>query len=245
MNTSTYIILKNELQEMPEDTKESFAILQLFKTYTSMEFTKFKDLGKNHKSFYDFCNYNIDFILDKFNIENKEQSKKLILAEAKHLCFRLESLTSKYYESYHKEQEYFVKLVETLVGNDPCSILEVGSGDVPYSSILLGRSLNNISSMDKFIISNESLEKLGITPFDQYFSNETNVDNYDIVVGQKPCSAIIPIVKNCANSNTPYFLQLCECNAPTRDLSSWKEVLSLYDPNIKFSKHYDYAYNLE
>jgi len=244
MNTSTYMILKKELQDTYQQTEETSLILNLFKLYTSREFTKFSDITKTHLSFYDFCNYNMNLILEKITGENKEQSKKTILAEAKHLCFRLESLTSKYYDSYHKEQEQFVKMVETIVGSESCSILEVGSGDVPYSSILLGRSLNKISSMDKFIISNESLSSLGITPFDQYFDTETPVDSYDLVVGQKPCSAIKPIVKNCTNSKIPYFLQLCECNSPARDLSSWKEILALYDPNIKFSKNCEYAYNL-
>lgn len=243
MNTSTYMILKKELESFSKDD-ESALILKLFKIYTSLEFTKFTDLTKNHKSFYDFCNYNINQILEHVSSEN-DNSKKRIIAEARHLYHRLESLSSKFYEQYYKEQELFVKKVEDIVGSTPCSILEVGSGDIPYSSILLGRSLHKIASMDKFIISDDSLLSLNITPFDKYFDSETRVEGYDIVVGQKPCSAIKPIVQNCASSKTPYFLELCECNAPTRELSSWKEILSLYDPNIKFSKNFDYAYNLE
>ena len=102
--------------------------------------------------------------------------------------------------------------------------------------------------MDKFLLSTTALKKLGINGIDTMFDENTQVSQYDFVVGQCPCSAIENMVINSAKENKPYFIELCKCNLDSiaaRDgaYRNWQELLPEYDSQIKFVG--DYAFNLD
>lgn len=247
MDTKTYLILKKELFEHPYGIDGEYTVSKLFKIYTIYEFNKMSDMYKDHKSFMYFVYNNLDcFNLSRDSNGNiLPEEKKSITSMARYLSLHLESIFNKHYHDQRREQEKFVEMVEKIVGNSKINILEVGSGSIPYSSILLADDLDGISSMDEFVVSNESLKSFKINPINRYFTEKDTISEYDMIVGQKPCSAIAEIVKKCGKENKPYFLQLCECNSPTNDLHGWKDYLTAIDHNIKFSTRYKYAYNLD
>lgn len=248
MNTHTHLMLMNELFNHPYGTSGEYDIIKLFKIYTSYEVKSFNDIYKEHKNFLYFVHDNIElFTGAPRDAQGKMSSEdeRSIIHMARYLSLKLNSLHSKFYEAHRKDQEAFVDVVEKIIGNSKINLLEVGSGALPYSSILLAHDIGKMSSMDQFIISHESLESLDINPIDKYFDKDTEISAYDFIVGQKPCSAIGEIVRKCGKSKKPYFLQLCECDAPSHNLKSWEGYLKLFDPNIKFSQNTNYAYNLD
>ena len=141
------------------------------------------------------------------------------------------------------DQTNFASMVTEFITNKRKDrILDVGSGKIPHSSILIAKECDKVSSMDHLILSKGCLKKLNVIAKPMYFTAHTNIDNYDFIVGQCPCSAIENIVKKSARRNKGYFLQLCNCTLPA-GYESWEEVLPEYDSKIKF--HLDYAYNLD
>lgn len=247
MDPKTYLVLKKELFEHPYGADGEYTVSRLFKIYTTYEFNKMSDIHKDHKSFMYFVYNNIDcFDLTRDKDGNiSPEEKKSVTSMARYLSLHLESLYNKHYHDQRREQEKFVEMVEKIVGNNKINILEVGSGSVPYSSILLANDLDGISSMDEFLVSDESLKSFNINPLNRYFTEKDSVSDYDLIIGQKPCSAIAEIVKKCGKENKPYFLQLCQCNSPTNDLTGWKDYLTALDHKIRFSIRCNYAYNLD
>ena len=250
MKAITYLTLIHELQQHPYGIGEEYNVENLFRIYSKLEINSFADLYKDHKSFYTFVLKNAN----RFNdIEHTKDGNippemfRTIKASARHLYFTMDSIKNKYYSDYHKDQEKFVKLVEDIIDSSRPKILEVGSGSIPYSSILLAHDIGRISSMDHFAISAKSLDKLYITPYNRFFTNNEDISNYDLIIGQRPCSAISDIVTTCTNAKKSYLLQLCGCNSPTKLPSGWIEYLSDIDPSIKFSfdNNEIYACNLD
>ena len=146
-------------------------------------------------------------------------------------------------------QALFVKLSETLYDNGNSKILDVGAGGIPLTSFLFTTSFDDVSSMDKFLLSEDFLKSQNINPINKYYTKHTDISDYDFVVGRKPCSAIPSIVETCSKANKPYFLELCGCHLDHMKLadgttpSSWEEVLPEIDPNIAFIQ--DYAFNID
>ena len=134
-------------------------------------------------------------------------------------------------------------------------ILDVGPGELPYSSLVLATKSKQVSAMDKsYLFSIESLKRMNVNAFDIYFDQNTNVDDYDFVVGSCPCTAIPYIVEKCAKQNKPYFLLLCDCATYNTNIPilnefaqqrkfTWNSILPELDPSIKFYE--DYAFNLD
>ena len=144
----------------------------------------------------------------------------------------------------------FSNIVDTVSPAKHSSILDVGAGKYPYSSILLAEKNYPITSIDRsFFLSNKCLEKMKVNVINAYFDNKTSVDNFDFVVGRFPCTAIEHIVDRCYKSNKPYFIQLCSCNAPITEpkprfsWQRWQSMLSTIDPNIQF--YHNYAFNVD
>lgn len=133
--------------------------------------------------------------------------------------------------------------------------LDVGPGFTPYSSLTLANSAKKVSAMDKdYLFSTTSLSAMNVDAQKKYFDGKTSVDEYDFVVGCRPCSAIPYIVSQCKSANKPYFLMLCDCaiydrNSPILDYFAkkgkfrWSEILPELDPNIKFCD--EFAFNID
>ncbi len=143
----------------------------------------------------------------------------------------------------------FVHLAESLYDNKDTKILDVGAGGIPLSSFLFTTTFDEVYSMDKFLLSNDYLKAQGVNPINGYFDGDTDISNYDYIVGKCPCSAIPHIVKASANANKPYFMELCDCSLNSIVLPNgsipekWQEVLFDYDKNITFLG--DYAFNVD
>ena len=121
------------------------------------------------------------------------------------------------------------------------SILDVGPGRIPFSSILLAKDGYDVTAMDNFHLSDVCLSGLNVKSYRQFFNEKTNIKGFDVVVGRKPCSAIDGIVSAC-KGKTPYFMKMCPCETPNNNISYWKDILPGLDKGVKFYK--DYAYNL-
>lgn len=249
MKTLTYMNLKKELQNHEYGFFGKYTIEHLFKVYTSTEITCYNDffhIGKTE--FREFVEENIsDFKgLNKDTSGNiSKEDLRAVKQLAQHVSSYLGIVNSKYMDYYRRGQEEYVKLVEHYLGTYKPKTLEVGSGKVPYSSMMLARDLNEITSMDRFVVSDETLKCMDINPIDDYFSPGTNVSEFDFVTGNKPCSAIEPLVSSCVFAKKPYLIKLCPCDAPNQKLENWSAVLKKYDKNIKFSKNFEIACNLD
>ncbi len=212
---------------------------RLFDIYTAVEITTLQDLYKDHNDFRTFIVDNMEF----FNNEDKDD-RRLISSVAflKLRCFRI--ITNKFFRTHREYQETFAKEVEAVVGHDKSvKILEVGSGEVPFSSIILGSDGYDVTTMDDFYISPKCLENFSVKSFRQLFNDTTRVKDFDIVVGRRPCSAIENIVASCKRDNVPYFMKLCGCKSPTGNISGWKPILTTLDRGITFNS--TYAYNFK
>ena len=99
-----------------------------------------------------------------------------------------------------------------------------------------------------FYLSLQALKNMNVKGITEYFTNETDTSDYDLIVGRAPCSAIKPIVVACKKSNKPYIILLCDCALPApfkADTESlgWENVLPDIDPNIRF--YGQFAYNID
>lgn len=250
MKALTYLILKKELREHPYTTIGEYDIESLFKLYTETEITNFKDLfNKNIPiEFKQFVKNHIEEMTgiprdERGSIDMSNVRLALSLAHKKTLAFSI--LNDPLFETFKKNQEDFAYNVEKLVGTEKLQILDVGSGQIPYSSILLAHdNMGEIDTMDKFAISNKSISNLECTPHDEYFGSKTNVHDYDLIVANRACSAIEHIVTNCVAQRRPYLIKLCACNAPEGTIESWEDYLRVIDPKIGYTQD-DYAYNLD
>lgn len=151
----------------------------------------------------------------------------------------------------------FANTVYELSPTNPqnAHILDVGPGEVPYSSLVLATKTNQVSAMDKsYLFSIESLKRMNVNAFNTYFDENTSVDDFDFVVGSCPCTAIPYIVQKCVEQNKPYFMLLCDCATYNTSIPilndfakkrkfTWNSILPEIDPNIKF--YDDYAFNLD
>ena len=63
------------------------------------------------------------------------------------------------------------------------------------------------------------------------------------MVARRPCGAIKSIVTNCTNKLKPFFLRLCTCDLPNRNIEEWKPILRKIDSRIQFKNAY--AYNFD
>ena len=246
MKTATYMILKNQLLDHPYSLHGEYDVDKLFKIYASFEYTNFIEVLKTHLDFYDFVKYNVEMFQGcRGNSPESQTLQERIISRAKTFSFKLDSIHNENLAKYRINQEIFAKTSAKIIGKSKAKVLEVGSGEIPYSSILLAHEVGHIDSMDKFILPDRSLESLDITPHNRYFDKDFDISQFDIVIGQRPCSAIKDIAMSCADLGKSYFLELCECNSPNYELSGWKDYLKTIDPNVKFSSHGSIAYNLK
>lgn len=256
MNKTTYYGMLHELCSHNYGIGGEYSIGKLFKVFSEYEITKFEDIFKESlaKDFREFVLSHINLLRGLERDENgKITNDELVMLKAtihkKVATFGL--YTSDLFKDYRCEQEEFVKIVEHIIGKCRPNVLEIGSGQVPYTSILLAHdNIADINSMDKFLLSDKALKNLQVNPIDKYFKEDTNVEDYDFVIGNRPCSAIAHIVSSCKKYKKPYFIKLCGCEAPNGKTASWDEYLQKIDKNIDFlpdpnSADNHYAFNLD
>ena len=245
---TTYDILLDELSRHDYGGSLPYRVDDLFKIYLNCEINKFEDIYNYPSDFYDFVKLNINQFRGADTYKDGKMSvedERFIRATTRQCILNFRLLTDSLFANHRRYQEDFVHIIEEIIGNTKPRLLDVGSGKIPYSSLLLARNTPLVASMDRFLLSDETLRKLKVIPYNKYFEQYENLSYYDFVIGKKPCSAIDKIVINCTREKKPYFIQLCDCEAPAGELAGWRELLSHIDKKIKFTKNNNFAYNLD
>jgi len=227
---------RQELKSILDSTKVlTFRHVEvLFDAYARCEINDIKDLFRDHGDFQRFIQSNIR----RFPMDERVDAVTLAYSRTS----ALQSLISGEYPQ-KKHQENFAHQIDSLLcGDTSTKILEVGAGNIPYSSIILGGIGYDITSMDDIYLPSDVLQRFGVKSNRSLFDRKTKVKDYDIVVGRKPCSAIKSIVRNCAEAKTPYYLRLCACALQSGNIKDWKRILPRIDEEVKFKGAY--AYNL-
>ena len=240
MNIKDTMALRKYIQSH-KFSSEGFNFYDVFKEFSTYTIHSVEDMLTAPEAFENFLNVNYDC----FNFENNEEAQKFE-TETPLFLRRLHPLTRA--KIHYKHKPYSKACVEIAPFKEQTKILEVGSGFIPYSSMVMAKEFDNLTSMDKFMFSPESLKHFNINAVEGYFNKDTSVEDYDFIVGRRPCSAIESIVQNASKANKPYFLQLCCCdleNIAKREgiYREWEDILPEYDPNIKFIDNY--AFNID
>ena len=177
------------------------SFFDLFKEYSRTMIKTYEDFDNSSNLFWDFFSNHIDLIAKQM----PNMSKGKILSRGKTLNSILAS-------NGKVEHQNFVDTVTNATGRRDIHVLDVGPGSVPTSSIMMGREFDKVSAMDRsFRLSNESLNSLNVNPIEEYMNRDTDVRNYDMVVGCMPCSAIDVMVYLCAKYKKPYVIKTCAC----------------------------------
>lgn len=219
------------------------SLYELYKQYTEFEVVDINHLKTSAKDFCEYLRNNTQNFLDCNNYSRSAFSKSID---------SFERSIDVYFERYLNDvYRRFAKLVfEVSPNKEKESVLEVGAGRIPSSSIWLSQDVDKVKTIDtEFYLSKGCLLNLGVDSEEKFFDKNASVAGASFVVGRCPCSAIRHMVKKCAEANVPYLIKLCDCDivAPKKYVvdfsSSWAGVLPDYDSNVKLYK--DFAYNLD
>ena len=235
--------LIEEMQKHPYGTSGEYSFENLFKFYTTLAIKDIKDLNYHNLDFYNFI-MKQEHLLD---LKDKEADfgafKSILYSTIKPF---IQFTTRGFFKSYHKDQVKYKDVIQRLIAKkSDSSVLDVGAGKVPYSSFLLAKDGVDVTALDKFAMSDESIANLGVKPRDELFTPYTDISGYDLIAGKRPCGAIESIVENCNSKGIPYFVELCACEAPGSKIATWYEVLKSHDPDVQFNRNGTIAYHLE
>lgn len=216
----------------------------LFKMYSAFDVKSVEDLMSSPERYAEFLTENINLI--KCESSYEYANLPTFINQAR------KNLSIKLRHSMSRPQKEFTQMVTELSGLKKDShLLDVGPGQIPYSSFLFGEHYGTVSAMDKnFYLPTETMKHMNINPVEQFFTAETSVADFDIVVGKAPCSAIEHIVRQCAAQGKPYFIELCDCALPNKkpyvvDWFGWQDILPDIDEYVKFyTASSTYAFNL-
>lgn len=105
------------------------------------------------------------------------------------------------------------------------NILEVGSGTIPILVTYLNK--DNVTLMDKNLI--EEFYK-DYNYIKETFNVDTNIDDYDLIIGYNPCQATESIIRNAIQNNKNFSIALCGCcflpnEYEERTSQKWHEYL--------------------
>ena len=119
---------------------------------------------------------------------------------------------------------YYYNYLKNIYNLDDMNILEVGSGTIP---ILASYFDKNITLMDKYLI--EHFYK-DYNYLKESFDEDTNISDYDLVIGYNPCQATESIIRNAIKNNKDFSIALCGCcflpkEYTERTAKKWHEYL--------------------
>ncbi len=213
-----------------------YDVAHLFGIFSTFEIKKKSDLCGAQKKFRHFVNINIGM----FKASTPEEVERINHSAR----FCTENITAYSYSGrYRRALENYLKVIKAVVPEKKDSMLDVGSGTIPFLAILLSEEGYNVTAMDQFVLSNECLRNLGVKSLREFFTSRTRVGDYDIVTGRRPCTAIPHIVSRCSSEKKPYMVKLCTCNSPNNKISGWRNLLRDIDPDIQYVG--DYIYNFK
>lgn len=206
----------------------------LFYVYSLFEIKTVEDVFRAPRDFYNFVSNNLKLI----RCSNYDENFDLDVALDNFYNMLCENMSDIYFEN----QLGYANLVSEVVPDShKTRLLDVASGKVPASSIGMAKNISNVSSMDRFLLSADSLCSMNVNSINEYMTPDTKMDDFDLVVARHPCEATNTIISNCARENLNYFIHFCSCGLPqdkiTREPSEfYQEELRKLDPRIKFSE---------
>lgn len=216
--------------------------ITLFKNYADKEIKNVNDFLLVAETYVKFVYANKEDLISRFPFLNEQD----IRCDLNEIASVINSLK---FNEHQTTLKNYTKMIEYFI-NKKTRVLDVGAGAFPLSSMVLAKKNKNVSAMDNFIVSEEFLRERNVEPKNGFFTERTNISDYDMVVGLRPCNAIGQIVEVCKKENKPYFLHLCNCGATDYALSkfrvmagNWRQILPEIDNNIKFANVY--ATNLD
>ena len=218
------------------------SIYEFYKYYSSFEVHSINDLMDSVNEFCEYLRRNVSSIK-----RNGTFSDDAILKTLESFKRSISVAIQRY---SHDNYKNFAKLVyELSPSKEKESVLEVGSGKIPSSSIWLKEKVDKVLTIDtEFYLSKLALENMNVQSKEHLFGKYSNIDGASFVVGRCPCSAIKHMVKKCAEKNIPYLIKLCDCdivasNKFANAFNTWSTILPEYDPEVKIFN--DFAYNLD
>lgn len=246
MNIESEKSLKEFISTHNFNSYDGFYIKDLYKLFMDQNVTNIESFLSSPDDFCAFCLKNIDL----FTNSSRQISKERIIYLISYYSKEIKNYIS---ESKLNNHISYVNIVKDIAPfKFKTKLLDVGPGRIPYSSMLLAKDFENIKSLDSvYYPSVKTLKNLGIEAMLGFFTNNSSLENIDMVVGQAPCSAFEAIAEKCAETNTPYFLEGCGCTVPDYvnplidyECFGWEEVLPAIDPNISFHKQFIFNLNL-
>lgn len=170
-------------------------------------------------------NKNIKYISYLLKTECKDNNIILgaINMEDYYLSNLDKKVPSEYYEIYDEldlipnDKNIYDKFLNKLLENFDidCNILEVGGGALPRLAYRISQKqleigCGTITVIDpKLSIKQSNNSNLRL--YKEKFKMETNVDDFNLIIGIFPCEATDVIVKKSLYSNKDFFIRLCDC----------------------------------
>jgi len=231
MKNETKVLLDNELSTGKYALfNPDFNLDKLFNLYLSSEIHSPNDIFRSYSDFTEYI---------KGNAEYFTKGKSAQYERAFHAM--LERIVGSFVDSVNEITDCgrlrrigeYTDVVSSILPKD-VRLLDVGAGSVPYSSMVLSKDFYDVTSMDFALSAPKSfLKNFRIKYRDEYFSEDTDIEGYDIISGRRPCSAIEPIVDICANRKKPYLVEICNCKFPGKTVDDIVEYLKSKDKNIR------------
>ncbi|MBO5095997.1 MAG: hypothetical protein J6B98_03905 [Bacilli bacterium] len=108
------------------------------------------------------------------------------------------------------------------------NILEIGSGCIPMLAFYIYDLYKNKIDIQEPNIIFSNIIKGNI--FKEKFTETTNIDKYDLIIGFNPCSATESMIKNAIKNNKNFAIALCGCcflpdEFIERNSEKWHEYL--------------------
>lgn len=242
MKLETFEILNHELNSRNYESISEYGIHRLFDIYLTSEIETKEDLKKIRvEEFQDYIIRNLDKIKHNENMGGRPEATVEILVNLVRDFRKAHESSSINWDKGHREFSDTVKLMFPRYKYK--SILDVGAGAIPTSSILLAEHYPSITTMDySQDVPTTFLEHLGIKYHQGFFTPSTDISNYDAVVGRRPCKAIESIVENCSlasNQEKPFLIELCNCNFKGLGYKQLYNYLKdKYNKNLRMATRY-------
>ena len=138
----------------------------------------------------------------------------------------------------------FFKLIETYFDLNNLNIAEVGCGYIPILSSIIKQNSNcEITAINnKIIINNYN----NIKTLETDLSYGFHFNNYDLIIGFRPCNITEQVIIDCFTSNKDFIIYLCPCaieplniNYFNKEKWTYKDWHKYLINIVKKNKNYD------
>lgn len=116
------------------------------------------------------------------------------------------------------------------------NILEIGAGNIPRVAERIAKKqiecgMGNITVYDSYMAVKKS-QYPNLTIYRKDFTLETDITDYDILIGEYPCDATDLMIKLALENNKDLYIQMCGCVAPYEGMSEQEYLYYCQHPDI-------------